>query len=262
MLYDGTDREHAPFGEFPLSWQNAVLVADWSWRQRRDDEFIAKRTRTVDQWLWRVHFFVPGSGPFPSFTFFVRFLNLLKANVAISLYPRSIFSFFHSSLLFEDLRNYRFVQVSVFVYDFSPIPVHVLCCLFVVLWSWLLKPFCLDFLLPTTYFTSVFIVCSWPSYPMQVLSPRYTCTITHRSHQTMHRITSGYSTCTASWAICRVHFRESLRSERSHGLVRSASFSLFLQSFDPRCCIYWGRLFVVRAPPCRQVNPELRFISR
>ncbi len=28
MVYDGTDREHALFGEFPLSWQNAVLVAD------------------------------------------------------------------------------------------------------------------------------------------------------------------------------------------------------------------------------------------
>jgi len=28
MVCDGIDREHAPFGEFPFSWQNAILVAD------------------------------------------------------------------------------------------------------------------------------------------------------------------------------------------------------------------------------------------
>lgn len=33
-----------------LQWPNAVLLTDWSSRQRRDEEFIAMRARTFDLW--------------------------------------------------------------------------------------------------------------------------------------------------------------------------------------------------------------------
>ena len=89
---------------------------------------------------------------------FIQFLILNLPNIATSLYPRSVFSFFHFSL--------RFCRIIVFVFLLLRcLPCCCCCCrLFVrnlILVTHAARTPCFP---PCVSITTLFIICSWPSY--------------------------------------------------------------------------------------------------